>query len=144
MSDLAENIRLYGGSQVLEMVQSLDSPVWNIQQVCSFFPLSVPSLPAYFVRSKCFFLVLMRQTQSFKGAGLFQKARQTEEQAAGRGTSRYPKGIKSWPEPIGNWILMKIISLCHKISHFWWKIAIVWAILGHFWHVFADFFVSVT
>ena len=45
MSDLAENIRLYGGSQILEMVQSLDSPVWNVQQVCSFFPLSVPSLP---------------------------------------------------------------------------------------------------
>ena len=36
MSDLAENIRLYGGSQVLEMVQSLDSPVWNVQQVFSF------------------------------------------------------------------------------------------------------------
>ena len=79
-----------------------------------------------------------------KGAGLFQKARRTKEQAAGRGTSRYPNGIKSWPEPIGNWILMKIIFLRHKISHLWWKIAIVWAILGHFWHVFADFFVSVT
>ena len=30
-----------------------------------------------------------------KGAGLFQKARRTKEQAAGRGTSRYPNGIKS-------------------------------------------------
>ena len=33
MSDLAENIRLYGGSRVLEMIQSLDSPVWKTQ-VC--------------------------------------------------------------------------------------------------------------
>ena len=84
-------------------------------------------------------------TGSFvKGAGLFQSARQTKEQAAGRGTSRYPNGIKCWPEPIGNWILMKIIFLRHKISHLWWKIAIVWAIFGQFWPVFADFFVSVT
>ena len=30
-----------------------------------------------------------------KGAGLFQRARRTKEQAAGRGTSRYPNGIKS-------------------------------------------------
>ena len=37
MSELAENIRLYGGSQVLEMVQSLDSPVWKVQQVCLMF-----------------------------------------------------------------------------------------------------------
>ena len=37
MSDLAESIRLFGGSQVLEMVQSLDSPVWNpVRQVFSF------------------------------------------------------------------------------------------------------------
>ena len=79
-----------------------------------------------------------------KGAGLFQKARRTKEQAAGRGTSRYPNGIKSWPEPIGNWILKKIIFLRHKISHLWWKIAIVWAIFGQFWPVFADFLVSVT
>ena len=35
MSDLAENIRLYGGSHVLEMVQSLDSPVWNVPQFSS-------------------------------------------------------------------------------------------------------------
>ena len=83
-------------------------------------------------------------TKFHNGAGLFQRARRTKEQAAGRGTSRYPDGIKSWPEPIGNWILMKIFFLRHKISYFWWKIAIVWAILGHFWHVFTDFFVSVT
>ena len=30
----------------------------------------------------------------YKGAGLFQSARQTKEQAGGRGTSRYPNGIK--------------------------------------------------
>ena len=29
-----------------------------------------------------------------KGAGLFQRAGQTMKQAAGRGTSRYPNGIK--------------------------------------------------
>ena len=39
---------------------------------------------------------------------------------------------------------MKIIFLCHTISHLWPKIAIVWAIFGHFWHVFSDFLLSVT
>ena len=86
----------------------------------------------------------VRSHHSFKGAGLFQSARQTKEQAAGRGTSRYPNGIKCWPEPIGNWILMKIIFLRHKISHLWPKIAIVWAIFGQFWPVFANFCLSVT
>ena len=33
--------------------------------------------------------------QNFKGAGLFQRAGRTKEQAGGRGTSRYPNGIKS-------------------------------------------------
>ena len=37
-----------------------------------------------------------------KGADLFQKGGQTKEQAAGRGTSRYSIGIKSWPELIRN------------------------------------------
>ena len=46
MSDLAENIRLYGGSQVLEMVQSLDSPVWNVQQVFSFLTVYLAILYA--------------------------------------------------------------------------------------------------
>ena len=40
MSDLAENIRLYGGSRVLEMIQSLDSPVWKTQ-VCWFSEISL-------------------------------------------------------------------------------------------------------
>ena len=39
---------------------------------------------------------------------------------------------------------MKIIFLRHTISHLWQKIAIVWAIFGHFWHVFSDFLLSVT
>ena len=39
---------------------------------------------------------------------------------------------------------MKIIFLRHTISHLWRKIAIVWAIFGHFWHVFSDFLLSVT
>ena len=46
MSDLAENIRLYGGSHVLEMVQSLDSPVWNVQQVFSFLTVYLAILYA--------------------------------------------------------------------------------------------------
>ena len=46
MSDLAENIRLNGGSQVLEMVQSLDSPVWNVQQVFSFLTVYLAILYA--------------------------------------------------------------------------------------------------
>ena len=51
-----------------------------------------------------------------KGAGLFQKARRTKEQAAGRGISRYPNSIKSLPEPIGNWILMKIILYAIRLA----------------------------
>ena len=66
------------------------------------------------------------------------------KQAAGRGTSRYSIGIKSWPEVIVNWILMKIVFFCHLISHLWQKIAIVLAIFGHFWHDFSDFLPSVT
>ena len=70
MSELAENIRLYGGSQVLEMVQSLDSPVWKVQQVwfnvhfsvfVSFLTSCLPILCTVNVM-----LVLMRQTRSFK------------------------------------------------------------------------------
>ena len=38
----------------------------------------------------------------FKGADLFQKGGQTKKQTAGRGTSRYSIGIKSWPELISN------------------------------------------
>ena len=45
MSDLAENIRLYGGSRVLEMIQSLDSPVWKTQ-VCWFSAISLCILRA--------------------------------------------------------------------------------------------------
>ena len=46
---------------------------------------------------------------SCKGAGLFQRAGQTMKQAGAKGTSRYLIGIKSWPELISNWILMRII-----------------------------------
>ena len=38
----------------------------------------------------------------YKGADLFQKGGRTKKQAAGRGTSRYSIGIKSWPELISN------------------------------------------
>ena len=40
--------------------------------------------------------------EASKGADLFQKGGQTKKQAAGRGTSRYSIGIKSWPELISN------------------------------------------
>ena len=36
--------------------------------------------------------------------GLFQRACRTKEQPGGRGTSWYQNWIKSWPEPISNWI----------------------------------------
>ena len=42
------------------------------------------------------------QPMQWKGADLFQKGGQTKKQAAGRGTSRYSIGIKSWPELISN------------------------------------------
>ena len=73
---------------------------------------------------------------TLKGAGLFQRACQTMKQAGGRGTSRYPIGIKSWPELISNWILMRIIFFCHLISHLWRKMAIVWAIFGMIFRLF--------
>ena len=44
--------------------------------------------------TEMFFLTIL-VTVYYKGAGLFQSARQTKEQAGGRGTSRYPNGIKS-------------------------------------------------
>ena len=58
------------------------------------------------------------------------------KQAAGRGTSRYSIGIKSWPEVIVNWILMKIVFFGHLISHLWRKMAIVWAIFGMIFRLF--------
>ena len=72
---------------------------------------------------------------TLKGAGLFQRACQTMKQAGGRGTSRYPIGIKSWPELISSWILMRIF-FCHLISHLWRKMAIVWAIFGMIFRLF--------
>ena len=76
----------------------------------------------------------------WKGADMFQRARRTKKQAAGKGTSRYPNGIKSWPElnSISYWILMKIIFLRQKSCYLWVNVAIVWAIFGHFWHVFSE------
>ena len=71
-----------------------------------------------------------------KGAGLFQRAGQTMNQAGGRGTSRYLIGIKNWPELISNWILMRIIFFGHLISHLWRKMAIVWAIFGMIFRLF--------
>ena len=73
---------------------------------------------------------------SSKGAGLFQRAGQTMNQAGGRGTSRYLIGIKNWPELISNWILMRIIFFGHLISHLWRKMAIVWAIFGMIFRLF--------
>ena len=71
-----------------------------------------------------------------KGAGLFQRAGQTMNQACERGTSRYLIGIKNWPELISNWILMRIIFFGHLISHLWRKMAIVWAIFGMIFRLF--------
>ena len=71
-----------------------------------------------------------------KGAGLFQRAGQTMNQAGERGTSRYLIGIKNWPELISNWILMRIIFFGHLISHLWRKMAIVWAIFGMIFRLF--------
>ena len=58
------------------------------------------------------------------------------KQAAAKGTSRYLIGIKSWPELISNWILMRIIFFGHLISHLWRKMAIVWAIFGMIFRLF--------
>ena len=71
-----------------------------------------------------------------KGSDLFQRAGQTMKQAAAKGTSRYLIGIKSWPELISNWILMRIIFFGHLISHLWRKMAIVWAIFGMIFRLF--------
>ena len=47
-------------------------------------------------------LFLLPSCSYYKGADLFQKGGRTKKQAAGRGTSRYSIGIKSWPELISN------------------------------------------
>ena len=105
---------------------SCDSPPWDGQKFCNHSA------------NYCH-----RQFWSFspsvlwKGSDLFQRGGQNMKQAAGRGTSRYSIGIKSWPEVIVNWILMKIVFFCHLISHLWQKIAIVLAIFGHFLTLFS-------
>ena len=52
--------------------------------------------------NKCKWHNLNLQLGEAKGADLFQKGGRTKKQAAGRGTSRYSIGIKSWPELISN------------------------------------------
>ena len=102
---------------------------------CVFILNMIITLNTY----SCEIIVNYSLDENYKGSDLFQNQRagQTMKKAAGRGTSRYPIGIKSWPEVIVNWILMKIVFFCHFISYLWQKIAIVLAIFGHFLRLFS-------